>query len=824
MGELEGLLKIMIRHYLSLAWQQLEKYRLQSLVSIVSLAIGFACFALASMWIKYETTYDAFHKDAENIYVVTQDKGYVLHMNSKDLNIRALQEVPELESLTYVTNNYIDSINGKRVGCVQWLMNDTNLVNLFGLEIMEGTTSFVHNEHEIAISDRLAKRLWKDESPIGKPLIGKHTLRRFNEILKYEQTLTVSAVFRSWGEHSNFNFDMLSRRPADFQEEFGRSEHIMAHVSPKVDIKKLNAKLDSVRFFTNEHFKDMPLEEYLGTVPSRLRPKIVPLTELYHSNAAYENSTKFKFNHIYLFSIACGLLILCALLNYLTMFINRLFIRKREIALRTVFGASGRDLMVQFLTEYGLLLVLALLLGLLIAFGLMDDFLTLADLQLGRRAQSMLFISISRGILPELKTFFAREVLLYTVLVFVVSILISIPFIWYFRRQSLQSSITGVGGLAKYNIFRYFSTGIQIGISILCIFCTVVLLKQLHALRHGDIGFEIENRMYYRMSRDDRHMEEEIIQFLRSCPEVDTLLVCSSSTTIYPAAYSSSRIFTQEENPDLPETIRPQGQYISEGMVDFYGLKLLQGRWPYENEYDVIVVNEAFVHKTGWTNPLEKSLEREKIVGVVKDFHNVSPLIKAEPCIVWYYKYRPIPSLAPDILFRYKPGMKETLMTKVETFFKEKELKYEDYQWNDLMEMYNYMLKSEDNLRLLLSITSGICILIALFGVWSMIMLTCEQRRKEIAVRKVFGATVKDILDMFIVEYMTLQAVAALVAFPIGYACMKPWLEQYVVQTEIPWWIYVGIFLMVALLVALCIGWRVWKTATAHPADEICKG
>jgi predicted lysophospholipase L1 biosynthesis ABC-type transport system permease subunit len=105
-----------------------------------------------------------------------------------------------------------------------------------------------------------------------------------------------------------------------------------------------------------------------------------------------------------------------------------------------------------------------------------------------------------------------------------------------------------------------------------------------------------------------------------------------------------------------------------------------------------------------------------------------------------------------------------------------------------------------------------------------MIMLTCEQRRKEIAIRKVFGATVKDILDMFFLEYMALHTVAALVAFPIGYACMKPGLEQYVVQTEISWWIYVGIFLLVALLVALCIGWRVWKTATAHPADEICKG
>ena len=127
----------MIRHYLSVAWQQLTKYRLQSVVSIVSLAIGFACFALASMWIKYETTYDAFHRDAENIHVVTMENDYMLRHYY--MNIRALQEIPELGRLTHVTNNYPDSINGIRhpLYNTRWLMNDTNFVNLFGLDILD---------------------------------------------------------------------------------------------------------------------------------------------------------------------------------------------------------------------------------------------------------------------------------------------------------------------------------------------------------------------------------------------------------------------------------------------------------------------------------------------------------------------------------------------------------------------------------------------------------------------------------------------------------------------------------------------------------------
>ena len=272
---------------------------------------------------------------------------------------------------------------------------------------------------------------------------------------------------------------------------------------------------------------------------------------------------------------------------------------------------------------------------------------------------------------------------------------------------------------------------------------------------------------------------------------------------------------------------------IDETIAQFYGLTLLQGRWPRPGDFGSgqgyivrnVCINESFARRLGWENPIGKSFmtdrgERFTIVGVYKDILNGSPTEKAVPSIAAY------PFINMDnrceVHFKFKSGTWSPLRQKIIDYYKEQEWGTVEPRTYD--DHYAPMLVSENNLQTLLNIITIVCILIALFGVWSMIMLTCEQRRKEIAVRKVFGATTKDILDMFIVEYMALQGVAALVAFPIGYACMKPWLEQYVVQTEIPWWIYVGIFLMVALLVALCVGWRVWKTATAHPADEICKG
>ena len=106
-------------------------------------------------------------------------------------------------------------------------------------------------------------------------------------------------------------------------------------------------------------------------------------------------------------------------------------------------------------------------------------------------------------------------------------------------------------------------------------------------------------------------------------------------------------------------------------------------------------------------------------------------------------------------------------------------------------------------------------------GVYALIVQSCEQHRKGIAIRKVHGAQVKDILSIFVKQYMTQVLVASVIAFPIGYALMKRWLESYSRQTEISLWVFLSIFIGVSALVTLCIGYRVWKAANENPADVV---
>jgi ABC-type antimicrobial peptide transport system permease subunit len=147
-----------------------------------------------------------------------------------------------------------------------------------------------------------------------------------------------------------------------------------------------------------------------------------------------------------------------------------------------------------------------------------------------------------------------------------------------------------------------------------------------------------------------------------------------------------------------------------------------------------------------------------------------------------------------------------------------------DYKLVFSEDVFNDQLKSETNLMTILGIITAVCILVAVFGVYSIVTLACAQRRKEIALRKIHGATLADILSIFIKEYGLIVLAASAVAFPIGYMIMKEWVAQYVKQAPIAWWIYAVILLAIVLLIALSVGSRVWRTARENPAEVIKSG
>ena len=136
-------------------------------------------------------------------------------------------------------------------------------------------------------------------------------------------------------------------------------------------------------------------------------------------------------------------------------------------------------------------------------------------------------------------------------------------------------------------------------------------------------------------------------------------------------------------------------------------------------------------------------------------------------------------------------------------------------------EEYKKYLRSEMNIQKLLGYITFISILIALFGVYTLTVQSCEHRRKEIAIRKISGAKMSTILKMFFKEYLLLIITGSVIAFPIGYMLMKKWLEQYALQIRITPWMFIEIIIGITLLVVCCIYWQVWKAANENPADVV---
>lgn len=267
-----------------------------------------------------------------------------------------------------------------------------------------------------------------------------------------------------------------------------------------------------------------------------------------------------------------------------------------------------------------------------------------------------------------------------------------------------------------------------------------------------------------------------------------------------------------------------------EEFFKFYDLKLLEGEFISEkSQWNEVVIDESTCRRFGWKHGLGKNFTYHyngsqdmmyKVIGVVKDFSYRSPTSAPGLIAFQHPKAQEYLLNRASILFKFKEGTWHECREAIEKLHKKEFPNAYLRLFND-EEEYGKYLRSENALMKLLSFVSLVCVLISIFGIFSLVTLSCEQRQKEIAIRKVNGAQIYHILQMFFREYLLSLVIAAIIAFPMGYFLMKNWIESYVRQTTINSWIYVVIFVVVALLILLCVVWRVWKAAIQNPAEVI---
>ncbi|KAA6318349.1 hypothetical protein EZS27_031627, partial [termite gut metagenome] len=417
----------MITHYIKIAYRNLLRYKTQSIISILGLAAGFACFAFSALWEHYEATYDNFHEGAGRIYLIGTDwvTGFS-PSSSYALAEHLKQNFPEIEAGCHlnISPNAI-TLNGMEY-FIKEMRVDSNTISMFNIRLLEGNHNYSRKDSkEVAITPEAAKRIFGNESPIGKTISTKYP--------KGEKV--VCAVVEGWNGHSALPFDILSSSLYDMRWGSG-SGYTLIRIRKEVNSESFVQKLagyeiNLVEEYSQKGFVAKPLMSLRSEM--FMQKKVSP-------------------EYVRLFALTGGLVILCGLLNYLMLFIIRIRLRGRELALRKVNGASGASLMKLLITEFGLILIISLLVGMLPIELLLPKFKELSQIN-------------------ESGRFFYKETFVYIFAVVAIAFLFSAFPIYYFRRRSLRTSIYGSeGGKRSAHLFRKTALVFQLIICICFVF------------------------------------------------------------------------------------------------------------------------------------------------------------------------------------------------------------------------------------------------------------------------------------------------------------------------------------------------------------------
>ena len=768
----------MFLHYLKSAVRSLMKYKIQTVASMVGLTLGFVCFALSAVWVRYEQTFDSFHRGADRMYLLRSSSFWENqtslshHFPLAEELKRTFSEVEDAAAYWYweipvmLSEDAAEAVN---LGCIR---SDSLFVRMFDVQLVRGSWSFLNVPEEVALTEEGALRLFGTTDVLGRTIY-------------YGNTYRISAVLTGWGQHTNFPFSIMFGMD---QDEKNNTSYCDYYIS-----LRLRAGVDTAALVTQMNNSSLKYKQSKWWDGSKNALSLEPLTHCRYT--VLQDRQSVSIFYIRLFSALGLLLIVLALVNFFSMLVSRMHLRRRELALRIACGSSRGGLTGLFLSELFLILSGAGLLGMILVEAVEMPFCMLSGIEGSIR-------------LPVVVCF-----LLLAIITFLMTWGIIAFYSNRIASRQLQPVATGSPGRFS---FQKICLGVQFGICALVLFCLSFLLLQLRHLTHTDIGFERDGRAMVECDGSES-LNERIIHELRRQSYVQEVKKLYS---LLPQKSGGSLAVTSwdgklDDAYSIALNVIPEGQEF----IDFYGLRLIAGNTlKAQDDTMTAVINETAVRMMNMSNPVGKKVGRWTIVGVVRDFHVSAPTVPVEPTIILGFN-APV-HLGRQTLVRFNESETDRLKHFVDSLVQSEEpgvfLKI-----TTVREAYEEYLRSERTLQKLLTVVAVVCVLITLIGVFAHVSLVCEQRRKEIAIRKVNGATASGIFRSFLKEYFALLLVACIIAFPLGSVAMQSWVERYVERMAWPWWLYAAILVVLALFVVLCIGRSVWRAARENPAEVI---
>jgi putative ABC transport system permease protein len=780
----------MLKNYIKIALRNLIRNKIFTTINIVSMAIAMVSTFYILVYVVNESSYDDCHLKKERVYrintnkkafnLITQTSPFVLTTVLKD-NYKEVESISRVRSL----RNFKIKLNDKFIKEGKVHSVDPDIFDIFTLPIVVGSNK-IDDKNSIVISKNIAQKYFGKENPVNKILT--------TDINGKEYLFKVSGVMKNIPKNSSFSADIL--------------------VNIELSIEQLPANSNYRTDWFNgfwvtyvllyEGISQNQLEGKFESIEQQnMNPKygfsfeLQNLGDLYLYSDLVHSFPKGDRNNIYLYLVIGFAILLIASSNYIILNSALSSYRIKEIGIRKVIGATKKNIIYQILGESILLAFFALIIASILVQLLYPY------------AQELFKYNFD-----FLNTNIYKYIIGFSSITLIIGIFSGLYIAIYFSSFEVVDIIKNRLFIKDRGIVRKILILFQFVISVILIFCSIVIFNQYSYTQNKDLGFNKDNLLFIEYNNAEFKNCQVYLNIIDNNPNV---LNTSRATFSPPSNSNMSGLLKAFDDP----TKEVEVEMLTGGpnFIETLGFEILEGKTlsrEFIGDDKYVVLNESAIKELGIQNPIGKKIEIFTIVGVVKDFNLHSLHTDIPPLGIMLSEEKS----SHTIIVRYKEGTFRNTIDVLESEWKKvaADIPFEFKTFEDALAGLYVDEKTSFNI---ISFFSALAILLASSGLFGLALFNLKRRTKEIGIRRVLGASLYNILFTLTKEFIVLFTLATFIALPIAYYLMNEWLHGFFYRVEISWWMFVFSG-FIALLIALStVIYQAIKAAIANPVESL---
>jgi len=792
----------MFRNYLKIAWRNLIKSKFYSIINILGLAAGMAVAMLIAFWIWDEVTYDRYHAKHDRLAQVMttffDDKGKMETGQAVCMPIGDELRTKfgsDFKNVTMASWNFghVLAVDDKKITASgMWV--EPNFPSMFTVRMLKGNINALSDPSTILINASLARTLFGDIDPINKLIRldnkDSYKVAGVFEDFPHNTSLRDSKIFLPWKKYITTE-EWLKNAATQWNNH---SWQAFVEVADNINMDKETQKI-----------KDVVMVHKNEKTDGKEQAVLFPMNKWrLYSDFKDGKAAGGRIQFIWLFSIIGVFVLMLACINFMNLSTARSEKRAKEVGIRKTVGSARTQLIRQFLSESALVAFISFLFSIAVVLLLLPVFNKLADKTIR---------------LPWSNGFFWLIALAFTFLTGLVSGSYPALYLSKFDPIKVLKGTFRVGRFAS--LPRKILVVVQFTFSIALIIGTIIVFKQIQYAKNRPVNYRNEGLITVIMSTPDLYGHYDALRSdLLATGVVDNMAESSSPTT----SVWSNQIGFKWQGMD-PNSLPVFGTIaVTEDFGKTIGWRIKGGRdfsKEFATDSTAMILNESAVKQVGMKQDIvgqtiQFNDKNYTVVGVIKDMIMQSPYQPVTPTVFLYDR-----NWANVITVAIKQGAPvKTALAKIEGVFK----KYNpaapfDYTFND--EDYARKFADEERVGNLATFFTILAIFISCLGLFGLASFIAEQRKKEIGVRKVLGASTYNLWRMLSKEFALLVTISCFIAIPLAWYYLNNWLKQYDYRTAISLWIFIVSGIGALVITLITVSFQAIKAAVANPVKSL---